>query len=190
MHYFKNIIASIILILILIMTLQSCLVQGLTNDYNQLTEDQKAIVRPFTNTEELEPKIVYKVNAVQLKNAMKESPKSIVHLFNGACPHQTTTLSAFEKYAKDDGYQLFMVLIAYTDLSKTTNQQYEGPLYIIDNDFYGERVGFRYVRYFRNHLMGKPIKSKEKDFAGNIFYFELGELKQINDSLSYPGHSQ
>ncbi len=190
MHNLKNIIAFTMLLLILTLFLKSCLVQGLTNDYNQLTEDQKAIVRPFTNTEELEPNKVYKVNAAQLKAAMKESPKSIVHIFNGACPHYTTTISDFEKYAKDNGYQLFMVLIAYTDLSRSTNQHYEGPLYIIDNDFYGERYGFRYVRYFRNHLMGKPIKSKGEDLAGYFFYFEFGELKQIIDKLQDTGRSQ
>jgi hypothetical protein len=183
MHNMKYIIAFTMLLLLLTLFLQSCLVQGLTNDYNQLTEDQKSIIQPFTHVAELEPDKVYKVNAAQLKAAMKESPKSIVHIFNGACPHYTTTISDFEKYAEDNGYQLFMVLIAYTDLSRSTNQHYEDPLYIIDNNFYGERVGFRYVRFFRNHLTGKPIKSKGKDLAGDFFYFEYDELIQITDSL-------
>lgn len=42
---------------------------------------KKAIVQPFTNAAELEPDKVYKVDAAQLKAAMKESPKSIVHIF-------------------------------------------------------------------------------------------------------------
>lgn len=190
MHAYKSFVYNSIPVVLICLILQSCLLQGLTNDYKQLTEDQKAIVRPFTNIEELEPNKVYKVNAAQLKNAMKESPKSIVHLFNGACPHHTTTLSNFEKYAKDNGYQLFMVLIAYTDLSKSTNQQYEGPLFVIDNDLYGERYGFKYVRYFRNDLMEKPLKSKGKDFAGDFFYFEFGALKQITENLQDAGLSQ
>jgi hypothetical protein len=163
---------------------QSCLVQGLTNDFKQLTDDQKTLIQPFENLNALEPDKVYKVNAAQLKANMLEIPKSIVHIFNGACPHQTTLISDFEKYAKEHGYRLFMVLIGYTDLSKTTMQTYEGPLFVIDNDYYDEKYGFRYIRYFRNDLMGKPLKSKEKDYAGDSFFFEYGELKQITNSLS------
>lgn len=85
---------------------------------------------------------------------------------------------------------MFIVLIGFTDLSKTTSQQYERPLYVIDNDFYGERVGIRYVRYFRNHLMIKPIKLKGEDLAGDFFYFEVDELVQITDNLKDTGRSQ
>lgn len=66
-------------------------------------------------------------------------------------------------------------------------QSSDFPLFVIDNEYYGEQHRFIYERYFTNELMGLPRKTKYKDIPeemdGQLYYFEFGNLIKVANEL-------
>jgi len=162
--------------------LQSCVIIGLTNDFEKLTPAYRALIHPFNKIEEVEIGKIYKINALQLKGEIKKHPRSIVYIFaNGCSSPVCLPLYTYERYAQAHGYKLFLVMVGYNDLKETLNQKIEIPLFAIDNEYYNKNIRSTYIRYFTNELLGYPIntKYKERKFRGNLFFFENGKIIDV-----------
>jgi len=180
-----------LLALLLMMVFPSCSiieVNGLGNDYNDLTESQKALVRPLESFEEAQPGWVYKLTIPMLKEELEKQPKAIVRVFNPACRgNACKPLSTFQQYAQENGYVLYQVMISYAGLGDAVAQSKEFPLFVIDNDYYGTSLQPLYLRYFTNELVGLPRKTKERDvpkeLVGQFYFFEDGRLMKVTEKL-------
>ena len=163
-------------------------VNGLGNDYKDLDESQKALVRPLESFEEAQPGLVYKLTMPKLKEALAQQPKAIVRVFNAACRgNACKPLSIFQQYAQENGYTIYQVMISYAGMENAISQAKDFPLFVIDNDYYKISMQPLYLRYFTNELVGLPRKTKEKDVPeeldGEFYFFEYGQLIKVTDDL-------
>ena len=163
-------------------------INGLGNDYNDLTESQKALVRSLESFDEVQSGLVYKLTMPMLKEELERQPKAIVRVFNPACRgNACKLLSTFQQYAQENGYVLYQVMISYAGLGDAVAQSAEFPLFVIDNESYGTSLQPLYLRYFTNELVGLPYKTKERDvpeeLVGQFYYFEDGRLIKVTDEL-------
>jgi len=174
-----------ILLFVLVMFLSSCAIQGLTNDYKKLTsEQQNSIValNSFDSATDLD--IIYKVNGFQLRKELKKYPKVLVYvLTNGCISEYCKPLYIYENYAKENNYKLFLVMDGYGNLSESTKEVLNVPLFSIDNEYYDKKMRGTCTRYFENDMLGRDLKYKEKSYLGNLFFFENGELVSISREL-------
>ena len=163
-------------------------INGLGNDYKNLTESQKALVRPLESFDEAQTGLVYKLTMPNLKEELERQPKAIVRVFNPACRgNACKPLSISQQYAQENGYVLYQVMISYSGLGDAVAQSTEFPLFVIDNDYYGTSLQPLYERYFTNELVGLPRKTKERDVPkeldGEFYFFEDGRLTKIMNDL-------
>ena len=163
-------------------------INGLGNDYKDLTESQKALVWPLESFENAQPGWVYKLTIPTLKEELEKQPKAIVRVFNPACKgNACKPLSLSQQYAQKNGYVLYQVMISYAGLGNAVAQSEEFPLFVIDNEYYGTSLQPLYVRYFSNELVGLPRKTKERDvpkeLVGQFYFFEDGKLMKVTDEL-------
>lgn len=163
-------------------------VNGLGNDYNDLNENQKALVRPLESFEEAQPGLVYKLTMPKLKEELAQQPKAIVRVFNAACRgNACKPLSIFQQYAQKNGYTIYQVMISYAGMENAISQAKDFPLFVIDNDYYKTSLQPLYLRYFTNELVGLPRKTKEKDVPeeldGELYFFEYGKLIKVTNDL-------
>jgi len=177
---------NIFLALILVSSLSSCIISfyGLTNDYDTLSETQKKEVLALKSFEETESKKIYKINAKQLKSELKKHSKSIVYTFQNGCSSKACKpMFVYENYAKNNGYTLFLVMVGYLHLSETLEQNFDSPLFVVDNEYYNEKHKSKYLRYFENELMEKPLDEKPKEYLGSLYFFEKETLKNVYKEL-------
>ena len=171
--------------------LSSCAVieiNGLGNDYKDLDESHKALVRPLESFGEAQPGWVYKLTMPQLKEELKKQPKAIVRVFNAACRgNACRPLSVFQQYAQENGYTIYQVMISYAGMEDAIIQAKDFPLFVIDNEYYKTSLQPLYLRYFTNELIGLPRKTKEKDVPkeldGEFYFFEYGQLTKVLEEL-------
>ncbi len=173
-----------ILIVMICLLVTNCTVQGLTNDYGKLTDEQKSLISPLNNFQELENEKIYSINSEQLKAELKNHPKAIVYVFtNGCTTKYCLPMNVYKSYAETNGYKLFLVMNGYAKLNETLDQHAEIPYFSIDNEHYGVSNRSKYSNYFENELMGLPKETKHKAYPGNIFFFENGEFKNVYKEL-------
>ena len=163
-------------------------INGLGNDYNDMDESHKALVRPLESFEEAQPGLVYKLTMPMLKVELEQQPKAIVRVFNAACRgNACRPLSTFQQYAKENGYTIYQVMISYAGMENAIEQAKDFPLFVIDNDYYKTSLQPLYLRYFTNELVGLPQKTKERDIPkeldGEFYFFEFGQLTKVTDDL-------
>ena len=178
-------------ILLVFLLLTSCAVieiNGLGNDYKDLDESHKALVRPLESFDESRPGLVYKLTMPMLKEELEQQPKAIVRVFNAACRGNVCKpLSTFQQYAKENGYTIYQVMISYAGMENAIEQAKDFPLFVIDNDYYKTSLQPLYLRYFTNELVGLPRKTKERDIPkeldGEFYFFEYGQLTKVTDDL-------
>src|SRR5690606_15223959 len=129
-HYFFSFLIFFIL--------HSCVqVIGLTNDYGKLSEEQKYLISPLKNFDNLENGKIYTLNSTQLKEELKKHPKSLVYVFtNGCVSKYCLPMNIYINYAETNGYKLFLVMNGYANLSQTLDQEAEVSYFSIDNNFY------------------------------------------------------
>ncbi len=91
----------------------------------------------------------------------------------------------YENYAKTNGYKLFLVMDGYANLNETTQQRinFSSPLFSIDNEFYESNNRNKYSRYFENDLQGIATLSKQKEYLGDLYFFNKDELEKIKQNL-------
>ncbi|MEP7197102.1 MAG: hypothetical protein ABI851_11340 [Saprospiraceae bacterium] len=170
--------------IILLLTITSCKIQGLTNDYSKLNDDQKKKITQLTSFEKLDNEQIYKINGSQLNEELKKYPKSIVYIFKNGCTSKLCKpLFVYENYAKENGYKLFLVMNGYAHLNETLEQHVSTTLFSIDNEYYKSNYRSTYMRYFENELSSKPIDTKVKEFLGNIYFFKSNQLEKIIKEL-------
>ena len=180
-----------LLALLLMAVFPSCAVieiNGFGNDYKDLTESYKALVRPLESFEEAQPGLVYKLAMPMLKEELEQQPKTIVRVFNAACRgNACKPLSVFQQYAQENGYTIYQVMISYAGMENAISQAKDFPLFVIDNDYYKTSLQPLYLRYFTNELVGLPRKTKERDVLeeldGEFYFFEYGRLMKVTDGL-------
>lgn len=179
-----------LLILPLFLLLTSCIIRGnldgITNDYNKLTAEQKDRVVPLEDFNRLDTLHIYKVSGQRLAQELKQYPKGLVYIFSNGCRSSyCLPMSNYENFARQNNYKLFLVMEGYGELQRTLGQRSEvftAPLFSIDNDFYGSTYSVTYSRMFRNALRGLPKEAKPK-WEGNLYYFENGSLVKISQTL-------
>lgn len=174
------------LLIISLTILSSCTMYGVSNDYKKLSEVEKTKIVPLENFTHLDASHIYKINGSQLKEELKKHPKSLVYLFSNSCKSDyCLPMSTYEQFAKENNYQLFLVMEGYGKLDQTTQQRSEvftAPLFAINNDDYKSWYSVRYSRLFENELRG--INPKEKpEWSGNLFFFNYDQLQKVTQEL-------
>jgi hypothetical protein len=173
-----------LLFLPVIVLFTSCIVQGLTDDYHRLNNEQKELIIELKSFQQLQSGYIYKITGEQLRMELKNYPKSLVYIFaNGCSSELCKPLSSYEEFARLNGYQLFMIMNGFADIESTLKQSFNGVLYAIDGNAYNEKISYRYTRYFENELLGKPVKEKKRVYAGNLFFFQGNELVKVEREL-------
>lgn len=171
---------KILILLFFIGFTTSCIVQGWTNDFETLSESQKNRVKAIENFRNLNKEFIYKINGQQLKEELKNRSKSIVYIFaNGCTSDYCKPISVYEDFALRNGYSLFLIMAGYTNLNETLKQPISNLLFVIDNDYYNERLNYKYYRYFKNDLLNKPLQEKQREYRGNLYFFKGDSLVQI-----------
>lgn len=129
---------KITILLFLLFGVTSCVqFRGIGDDYNNLTSEQKKMVKPFNKEQPLTRDYVYKLNAVNLLEELKNYPKAFVYVTNINCGADACLpLTVYESYAKKNGYKVFFVLVGYNDLELAFAEPIKEPLFVIDSDYY------------------------------------------------------
>lgn len=162
----------------------SCTIYGLKNDYETLDETQKEDIVPFSEKTGQELGKIYTLNGKQLTAELEKHPKSLVYVFKNGCTSDLCKpMAVYEDYAKAHNLKLFLVMNSFCHLTETTEQPLENPLFAIDSDFYGVKYRFKYQKYFQNELQNQPIKTKEKEYQGNLYFFTGNKLDKIEREL-------
>ena len=161
-------------------------INGLGNDYKDLDDSHKALVRPLESFEEAQPGLVYKLTMPQLRSKLEQQPKAIVRVFNAACRgNSCKPLLPYQQYAQENGYVLYQVMISYAGLENAIVQAKDFSLFVIDNEYYNTSLQPLYLRYFTNELLGLPRKTKERDvpeeLIGHFYFFEYGRLTKVTE---------
>ncbi|MBD3582303.1 hypothetical protein [Flavobacterium selenitireducens] len=161
--------------------LQSCAIHGLTDDYKKLDDAQKSRVADadFQN-----PQIdkIYKITGAQLLSEIAKHDKVLVYEFtNGCTSDHCKPMIVYERFARANGYKLFLVMNGYGMLGETLAQRnsFESPLYAINSKAYPTVYRAKYSRMFRRELSGAAY---DEDNYGGLFFFENGKfVKQLSD---------
>lgn len=164
--------------------LVSCVqVRGLGDDYKHLTSFEKTLIEPFNKETELLQSKVYKTNAVNLLDALKDYPKAFVYVYTVGCTGDTCKpLTVYEEYAKKNGYKVFFVLTSYMDLDIALLEPRNAPLLVIDSKHYGNKLFRAYINDFQNELKGKDRKAKS-EYEGGLLFYENGVYKKSYKEL-------
>lgn len=132
----------------------------------------------------LEAKHIYEISAIQLKKELKYHEKSIVYLFSNGCTSKyCLPLSVYENYAEENGYNLFLVMTGYANLSETLSQNISLPLYTVDAEVYDTKWNYTYMKRFENELNNLPLNAKSLKYQGNIYFFEKDSLVKVQREL-------
>ena len=188
---FNGFVLRCFVFLAIALTVVSCgmvKVVGYNNDYDELTEEQKALVYDLERFDQTEAGKVYKLNPEQLKAELRNHPKSLVYVFSRGCNGEACkSLSYYEQYAAKNRYALFLVMRSYVAMPEALEQHLDCPLFVIDDEYFNEHRRFIYERYFTNEMMGLPRKTKYKnipdDMQGNLLFFERDQLIKVSESL-------
>lgn len=174
------------LFIVSLISLTSCTVYGVTNDYKKLSETEKTQIVPLKNFSDLDNTKIYKINGQQLKTELAKHPKSLVYIFTNGCTSKyCLPMSNYERFAKENNYKLFLVMEGYAQLQKTTEQRsevFKEPLYSIDNDSYNSWYSVRYQRLFANELRGIEKKAKP-EWEGSLYFFNYDKLEKVTRDL-------
>ena len=175
---------KIIILISLIGFTSSCVVQGWTNDYERLSESQKAKIIEIETFQDIHKGFIYKINGQQLREELRNLAKSIVYIFSNGCSSDLCKpISVYEDYASRNGYNLFLVMNGFANLDETLKQTFSNVLFAMDNYYYNENHCYKYSRYFENELTNKPLNEKNKIFLGNLYFFHGDTLIQILKEL-------
>jgi hypothetical protein len=175
-----------ICVLLLLFFLASCSIQGLTNDYGKLSENEIQSIVPLESFENLSVDKIYKINGQQLRTELAKHEKSLVYIFKNGCTSDSCKpMYVYENYAKTNGYKLFLIMDGYANLKETTEERinFSSPLFSIDNEFYESNNRVKYSRYFENDLQGVTTHNKTKEYLGSLYFFNKDQLEKIKHNL-------
>jgi hypothetical protein len=169
---------------VLSLTIQSCTIYGLTNDYSKLDAEHQQLISKYSPTKELKTKYIYEISATQLKTELKKYEKSLVYIFANSCTSKyCLPLSVYEDYAQENGYQLFLMMNGYANLSESLSQNFSSSLFAVDAQAYNTKWKNKYLKGFQNELKNLPIDTKQTGYQGSIYFFEGDNLIKIQKEL-------
>jgi hypothetical protein len=156
------------------LALSSCItILGITNDYNKLNEEEKSLIHYFSSKNELIDGNVYLINAQQLKKELEKHDKSIVYCFTNGCSSENCEpIENYLSYARENGFELFLVMSGFGNMSSTLDQSANTPYYAIDPSSYSTKYKSRYTRRFVNELLNRELDYKENEYSGNLYFFQ------------------
>lgn len=126
---------------------------------------------------------IFIINHEQLLEELKNYQKALVYTFvNGCKSKYCLPLYTYENWCKENGYKLFLVMVNIKDSNKTTVQNPNEQLYVIDKEFYKKRRNLS--TQFENGLKQQPLTQKNK-YQGNLFVFEKGKYIETYRELPY-----
>ncbi len=177
---------KIFLLLTSLFVLSSCTVYGVTDDYRKLSSEQQQKVVPLVSFAEADPNYIYRVNGKQLREEIQKHPRALVYTFTNGCKSEyCLPMSTYEKFAKENSYQLFLVMQGFGNLNETLQQRsavFTAPLYAMDAGYYNSRYSWNFSKFFENDLRAQPLKTKN-EWAGSLYFFEHGKLVKIAREL-------
>jgi len=162
----------------------SCVqVRGIGDDYKHLTSFEKSLVESYNKEKRLLKSRVYKTNAATLLETLQEYPKAFVYVYTVGCVDDTCKpLNVYEDYANKNGYKAFFVLTSYKDLDIALLEPRDSPLFVIDSDYYSNKLFRAYVGDFENELKGRDRKAKD-EYEGGLLFYENGVYKKTYSYL-------
>lgn len=176
----------LILLSILTLTFSSCRMidlNGITNDYDDLSDQYKMMITPLGSFENLNNDFIYEVTGPQLLNKLKSNEKSIVYIFaNGCSSGLQLSLDQIEYYAQEYGYELYLVMSDYSSLDATISQSIDSPLFAINTDYYGTNKSRKYQRAFQKDI-GYDDFVSEHGRHGSYMFYEGDSLVDLKYSL-------
>ncbi|RZJ73889.1 hypothetical protein [Flavobacterium sp.] len=171
-----------LLLLPLLAIAQSCAIYGLTDDYGKLSDEQKTHILP-ANFENPLPDHVYKVTGKELNAEIRKYPKALVYEFTNGCTSDACKpMIVYERFAKKNGYKLFLVMNGFGFINETMAQRnsFESPLYAIDASAYPTNRRSKYTMMFKKDLADDP--SYKPGYWG-LMFFENGKFVKELDYL-------
>lgn len=177
-----NLFIKILLLLLISAVLSSCniTILGITDDYKKTTDAEKALIHDFEEGMTLKEGNIYKINAQQLKTALKKYPKSLVYCFtNGCSSERCLPMRSYINWAEDNGYQLFLVMNGFGSLNTTLIQKAPTPYFAIDSEYYKTKNRTKYTRRFTEELLSQKRKIED----GNLYFFIGDTLDKIEREL-------
>ncbi len=178
----KNVFITIVISVFLL----SCKISGLTNDYSKLTEENKSRIVTLESFGDYNTERIYKISGKQLRSEIAKYEKSLVYVFKNGCTSDLCKpMFVYENYAKQNGYELFLVMEGYGNLDDTLGQRnnFTSQLFSINTDLYDSKYRAVYSKMFENELLNKPLNYKEKEYLGNLFFFEGNRLDKVLKEL-------
>jgi hypothetical protein len=175
---------KIIYYYILLLIATSCQIYGITNDYKKLSEAEKSHIKEFNGFNNTEPKSIYEINGIQLKEELKNNKKSIIYTFINGCGPDCFRIEYMENYAKENNYNLYLVMNGYSRLNQTLEQYFTIPLYSVDAEYYGTKFSSKYSTMFKNEIAGNPIDYVSKEYYGNFYFYEKDQLIKITEKIT------
>lgn len=166
---------KIVAFLLIGFSISSCVqLRGIGDDYKYLTPLEKSLIEPFDKNKPLLKSRVYKTNAYMLVDALKDYPKAFVYVYTVGCVGDACLpLPIYEEFAKKNDYKVFFVLTSYKDLDIALTDPRNEPLFVIDSEYYGNKLFRKYVDHFKNELKGKHKKFKGP-YEGGLLFYENG----------------
>lgn len=126
---------------------------------------------------------IFIINHQHLRILLEKYNKALVYVFvNGCSSKYCQPLYFYEKWCKENGYKLFLVMVKIDGFEKTIEQNPAEQLYVIDERFYKKNKLFV---EFTNGLKQLPLKQKHK-YTGSLFFFEKGNYIETNKQLPPP----
>ena len=111
----------------------------------------------------------------ELARALFRKKSNIIGLIipNVSHPFFAELSNYIESYAYKNGYKVFFVLTSYKDLDIALLEPRNTPLFVIDSDYYGNKLVRAYVNDFKNELKGRDRKAKG-EYEGGLLFYENG----------------
>lgn len=174
------------ILLISLFILTSCKLfdfNGITNDYDELSDQEKMMIMQLSNFENLNNDFIYEVSGPQILKELKTNKKSLVYVFaNGCSSGLNTSLDQIEYYAEEYGYELYLIMSGYSRLEATISQSLDTPLFAINVDYYKTNKSRKYLRAFQKDL-GYDNFVAEHGRHGSYMFFEGDSLVDLKYSL-------
>lgn len=166
--------------------ISSCMLiqlDGITNDYDRLSDEEKMKVTQLNTFKNLNNDLIYEISGPQLLNELNTNNKSMVYIFaNGCSSENCLPLNQVEYYAEDYGYKLYLVMSGYSSLKATTSQTFDTPLFAINTEYYETNKSRKYLRAFRKDL-GYDEFVRKNDRLGSYMFFEGDSLVDLKYTL-------
>jgi hypothetical protein len=184
-HFISKDIWQISIALSLIISCSSCIqFIGLTDDFSKLSMEQQSLIHEFDSSTQLIENNIYLINGKALRKELAKHEKSMVYLFTNGCKSKyCTPLKSYIENANKNGYKLFLVMTGFGNLAYTLRQSAPTHYFAIDSKYYEKKFRTIYSRMFENDFLNRELDFKEKEYQGNIFYFEGDTLVEIKQSL-------